>query len=222
MRPALRSRILTIVALLAVAVWLGGLTALGAVAAPVVFSTVPWPSSADAMTIVFRRFDAVAMACAAIVLATEAARAMGGPGVRARRSRPRARFAARSRGGGRRGRNEDLALASPPSTPRARSAGSPRRRGARAAARSGRVVRQDGAAASFRCQSSCTWCGDFRTHPGRGVASPRPESQGGAVEAQRGASRRSDHYVFERHGRARHGRMLARRSRAREYALGSE
>jgi putative copper export protein len=72
------SRVLTIVALLAVAVWLGGLIALGAVAAPVVFSTVPWPSSADAMSIVFRRFDAVAMACAAILLATEAARAVGG------------------------------------------------------------------------------------------------------------------------------------------------
>ncbi len=74
----LARRVLAIVALLAVAVWLGGLAALGAVAAPVVFSMVPWPSSADAMTIVFRRFDAVAMACAAIVLASEAGRAMAG------------------------------------------------------------------------------------------------------------------------------------------------
>jgi Domain of unknown function (DUF4149) len=71
-------RTLAAVALLGVAVWLGGLTALGAVAAPVVFSTVPWPSSADAMSIVFRRFDAVAMACAAVVVATEAVRAMVG------------------------------------------------------------------------------------------------------------------------------------------------
>jgi hypothetical protein len=77
-RPLAVRSTLTIVALLAVAVWLGGLTALGAVAAPVVFSIVPWPSSADAMSIVFRRFDAVAMACAAIVLASEAARAMAG------------------------------------------------------------------------------------------------------------------------------------------------
>ena len=77
-RSAHRRRTLAIVALLAVAVWLGGLVALGAVAAPVVFSTVPWPSSADAMSIVFRRFDAVAMACAAIVLATEAVRAVAG------------------------------------------------------------------------------------------------------------------------------------------------
>ena len=71
-------RALAVVALLAVAVWLGGLAALGAVAAPVVFSMVPWPSSADAMSIVFRRFDSVAMTCAAIVLATEAARAVAG------------------------------------------------------------------------------------------------------------------------------------------------
>lgn len=62
-------------ALLAAAVWLGGLVGLGAVAAPVVFSVAPWPASADAMTIVFRRFDRVAMACAVVVLATEAVRA---------------------------------------------------------------------------------------------------------------------------------------------------
>jgi hypothetical protein len=71
-------RVLAVVALLAVAVWLGGLIALGAMAAPIVFSTVPWPSSADAMTLVFRRFDTVAMACAAIVLASEAARVLTG------------------------------------------------------------------------------------------------------------------------------------------------
>jgi hypothetical protein len=71
-------RTLAVLALIAVAVWLGGLTALGAVAAPVVFSMVPWPSSADAMSVVFRRFDSVAMACAAIVLASEAARALAG------------------------------------------------------------------------------------------------------------------------------------------------
>jgi putative copper export protein len=65
-------RVLPAAALLAIAVWLGGLVALGAIAAPVVFSIVPWPSSADAMSVVFRRFDAVAMTCAAVVLATEA------------------------------------------------------------------------------------------------------------------------------------------------------
>jgi hypothetical protein len=60
-------------ALLAIAMWMGGLLALGALAAPVVFATVPLPLSADAMTIVFRRFDLVAMASAAVLLATEAA-----------------------------------------------------------------------------------------------------------------------------------------------------
>ena len=71
-------RILSIVSLLAIAVWLGGLVALGAVAAPVIFATVSWPSSADAMSIVFRRFDSVAMTCAAIVLAMEAVRPVAG------------------------------------------------------------------------------------------------------------------------------------------------
>jgi hypothetical protein len=61
--------------LLAAAVWLGGLLALGAIAAPVVFSVVPMPASADAMTVVFRRFDTVAMGCAAVVLAAESTRA---------------------------------------------------------------------------------------------------------------------------------------------------
>ncbi|MGO9838763.1 MAG: DUF4149 domain-containing protein [Polyangiaceae bacterium] len=68
-------RIASSVALLAAATWLGGLVALGAIAAPVVFSVAPWPASADAMTIVFRRFDGLAMACASIVVATEAVRA---------------------------------------------------------------------------------------------------------------------------------------------------
>jgi hypothetical protein len=67
---------MAVVSLLAVAVWLGGLLALGAIAAPVVFSIVPMPASADAMTLVFRRFDTVAMACAALVLAGEATRVL--------------------------------------------------------------------------------------------------------------------------------------------------
>jgi hypothetical protein len=69
-------RALSTIALLAIAVWLGGLVALGALAAPVIFAVVPFPSNADAMTIVFRRFDLVAMTCAALVLATEAVRPM--------------------------------------------------------------------------------------------------------------------------------------------------
>jgi uncharacterized membrane protein len=60
-------------ALLAVALWLGGLLALGAIAAPVVFARVALPSSADAMTVVFRRFDQLALASAVVVLVAEAA-----------------------------------------------------------------------------------------------------------------------------------------------------
>jgi hypothetical protein len=67
-------RVAASLALLAVGVWLGGLVALGALAAPVVFSVAPFPANADAMTIVFRRFDLVAMACGATLLATEAIR----------------------------------------------------------------------------------------------------------------------------------------------------
>jgi hypothetical protein len=62
-------------ALLAICVWLGGLLALGAIAAPIVFAVAPFPQNADAMTLVFLRFDRVAMTCAAVVLASEAARA---------------------------------------------------------------------------------------------------------------------------------------------------
>jgi hypothetical protein len=71
-------RAAAIASLLAVSIWLGGLVALGAIAAPIVFSgVVPFPASADAMTLIFRRFDLVAMSCASIVLATEAVLAGG-------------------------------------------------------------------------------------------------------------------------------------------------
>jgi hypothetical protein len=66
------------VQLLALAVWAGGLLALGAVVAPIVFRVVPAPTSADAMTLVFRRFDMVAIVCAAVALVAEAAFALRG------------------------------------------------------------------------------------------------------------------------------------------------
>ena len=69
-------RVTGAVAMLALAVWLGGLVALGALVAPLVFSRVSMPASADVMTAIFQRFDLVAMTCAAVVLATEAARAV--------------------------------------------------------------------------------------------------------------------------------------------------
>ena len=66
------------VQLVALAVWAGGLLALGAVVAPIVFRVVPAPTGADAMTLVFRRFDVVAMACAVVALVAEAAFALRG------------------------------------------------------------------------------------------------------------------------------------------------
>jgi hypothetical protein len=68
-------RITSTLALVALTVWIGGLLALGAVAAPLVFAAVPFALAADAMAAVFARFDKIAMAAAAIVLATEAFRA---------------------------------------------------------------------------------------------------------------------------------------------------
>jgi uncharacterized membrane protein len=56
---------------LAIAVWLGGLLVLGAIVAPTVFRVVHAPLSADAMTLVFRRFDRVAMTAAAVALIAE-------------------------------------------------------------------------------------------------------------------------------------------------------
>jgi putative copper export protein len=68
-------RVLSAVALIAAAVWLGGLLILGAVVAPIIFASVPAPTSADAMILVFRRFDSFAMSAAACVLVVEAVRA---------------------------------------------------------------------------------------------------------------------------------------------------
>ena len=59
---------IAVVQLLAVGLWASGLLTLGAVVAPIVFHVVPAPSSADAMTLVFRRFDGIAITCAAVAL----------------------------------------------------------------------------------------------------------------------------------------------------------
>ena len=63
-----------VVSLLATGVWLGGLVVLGAIVAPTVFHEVSMPESADAMTLVFTRFDKVAMLSAAIVAVAEVVR----------------------------------------------------------------------------------------------------------------------------------------------------
>jgi hypothetical protein len=67
-----------VLGILAGALWAGGLATLGAVVAPMVFREVPAPFAADAMTLVFRRFDRVALACAAALFAAEGARAAAG------------------------------------------------------------------------------------------------------------------------------------------------
>ncbi len=67
---------LVTVALVALGVWMGGMIALGAIAAPVVFKTVPAPTNADAMTVVFRRFDTLALACVALAGLVEVALAV--------------------------------------------------------------------------------------------------------------------------------------------------
>jgi hypothetical protein len=63
---------------LAVAIWAGGLAVLGAIVAPTVFRNVAAPASADAMILVFRRFDAVAMTCGVVALVAEATLAFRG------------------------------------------------------------------------------------------------------------------------------------------------
>ena len=69
---------IAVVQLLAVGFWAGGLITLGAVVAPIVFRVVKAPASADAMTLVFGRFDAVAITCAAVALIAEVAFAVRG------------------------------------------------------------------------------------------------------------------------------------------------
>jgi len=71
MSPRVRVAV-AMIYVLAIAAWAGGLVVLGAIVAPTVFRIVPAPSSADAMTVVFHRFDAVAMTSAAIALVAEA------------------------------------------------------------------------------------------------------------------------------------------------------
>jgi hypothetical protein len=62
----------------AVALWLFGWVVLGAIVAPVQFRTVPSPYAAEAMTTIFRRFDTIALACAAVVWMTDVLLGNGG------------------------------------------------------------------------------------------------------------------------------------------------
>jgi Domain of unknown function (DUF4149) len=73
-------------AVLAIAVWIGGLIALGAIAAPAIFEVVSLRQVPDGRMLsgaifgdVLRRFDLVSYACGALILATLAVRAVLGP-----------------------------------------------------------------------------------------------------------------------------------------------
>jgi len=70
-------RITSSIALVAASVWVGGLLALGAIVAPIVFTAIPRPEAVEAMTSVFQRFDLVAVTCVIVILSTEAWRAFG-------------------------------------------------------------------------------------------------------------------------------------------------
>jgi uncharacterized membrane protein len=63
-----------VVAVLAAGVWVGGMIALGACAAPMVFRIAPMPYAADAMGAAFARFDHIALGAAVLLLAAEVAR----------------------------------------------------------------------------------------------------------------------------------------------------
>lgn len=71
---------------LAIAVWIGGLIALGSIAAPAIFEVVSLRQVPDGRILsgaifgeVLRRFDLVSYGCGALVLATLAVRAVLGP-----------------------------------------------------------------------------------------------------------------------------------------------
>jgi putative copper export protein len=73
-RRALVDRIAATAAVVASGVWVGGMIALGACAAPFVFRMTPDPFSGDAMSAAFARFDQIALFAAVVVLGAEVTR----------------------------------------------------------------------------------------------------------------------------------------------------
>jgi hypothetical protein len=73
-RRAVVERIATTAALVATGLWIGGMVALGACAAPAVFALTPAPFSGEAMGTAFARFDKIAVGCSAVVLGAEIVR----------------------------------------------------------------------------------------------------------------------------------------------------
>jgi hypothetical protein len=82
-RLALVDRLAAAVGALAAGVWVGGMIALGACAAPFVFQMTPAPFSGDAMGAAFARFDQIALGAAVTLLGAEVARTYAS-GARAR------------------------------------------------------------------------------------------------------------------------------------------
>jgi len=64
--------------LVGLALMVGGMLALGAFAAPAVFSSFPRAEAGEAMTQVFLRFDNVLLGCAVLIIAGEVGRFLGG------------------------------------------------------------------------------------------------------------------------------------------------
>jgi hypothetical protein len=89
-RRALVDRIAATIAVVAAGVWVGGMVALGACAAPFVFQLTPAPFSGDAMGSAFARFDQIALGAAVALLGAEVARTWAA-GARARGLAARAR-----------------------------------------------------------------------------------------------------------------------------------
>jgi len=71
---AVVDRVAALVAVLSGGVYIGGMIALGACAAPVVFAIVPAPFAGDAMGAAFARFDKIALGAALCALAAEVTR----------------------------------------------------------------------------------------------------------------------------------------------------
>lgn len=69
-------KVLSTLSLLLAGAWAGGALVTGALVAPVVFHRVPAPTSGDAMTEVFVRFDRAALAIAATLVFAEVALAV--------------------------------------------------------------------------------------------------------------------------------------------------
>lgn len=89
-RRAIAERAAATVAVLATGIYLGGLVALGACAAPMVFRITPAPFSGDAMGLAFARFDQIAIGASVLALGSEVVRTWAA-GPRGRTLGPRLR-----------------------------------------------------------------------------------------------------------------------------------